>query len=222
MSEAAAPSAARRPARFSAAAWVILLSVVAAGLAADLVSKSLAFKYVAGFPVHVDRRDVLQAGSNLQSILVNQIGSRDPVVTVIPNVLDLSLVLNRGAVFGIGAGQRVFFIVFTLAALLFSAWMFGQWTRQGEHLAHVSIGLLMAGGLGNLYDRLVFACVRDFLHPLPGVVLPFGWHFPGGGREIWPYVSNIADLWLIVGIAGLMWYLWRHGKRPASLEPKPG
>jgi hypothetical protein len=38
------------------------------------------------------------------------------------------------------------------------------------------------------------------LFPLPGVVLPFGWFWPWGGREVWPYVSNIADLWLIIGM----------------------
>jgi hypothetical protein len=43
--------------------------------------------------------------------------------------------------------------------------------------------------------------------------MPFGWRMPlTGGTEIWPYVSNIADLWLLVGIGMLMWYLWRAGK----------
>ncbi|MCC6660680.1 MAG: signal peptidase II [Phycisphaerales bacterium] len=206
---------ARRPAYSSPRAWAILVSVLVLGLAADMVSKSLAFRFIADRPVVVDRHAVLET-TDLSSLIPPH-GAR----TVIPGILDLSLVLNRGAVFGIGAGQRVFFIVFTLAALIFAGWMFAQWTREGEHLAHISIALLMAGGLGNLYDRLVFACVRDFLHPLPGVLLPFGWHFPGGGREVWPYVSNVADLWLIVGIAGLMWYLWRHGRTPRPAGPHP-
>jgi lipoprotein signal peptidase len=93
--------------------------------------------------------------------------------------------------------------------------MFAAWTKPKDAMAHAAIGLLISGGLGNLYDRIVYACVRDFLHPLPGAVMPFGWRMPlTGGREIWPYVSNIADLWLLVGIGMLMWYLWRGGKKP--------
>ncbi|MFI4882162.1 MAG: signal peptidase II, partial [Phycisphaerales bacterium JB064] len=69
----------------------------------------------------------------------------------------------------------------------------------------------------NLYDRVRFACVRDFLHPLPGVNFPFGIQTPWSGREVWPYVSNLADLWLIIGVAVLVVFLWRGPKdaRPA-------
>jgi signal peptidase II len=135
-------------------------------------------------------------------------------VTIIPNLLDLTLVLNPGAVFGIGAGKRWFFIPFTAAALGLALWMFATWTRPRDYMAHAAIGLLISGGLGNLHDRIAFACVRDFLHPLPGAVLPFGWTMPmSGSRELWPYVSNFADLWLLVGIGMLMWYLWRTPKK---------
>jgi len=136
----------------------------------------------------------------------------EPVV-VIPRVLEFTLVLNPGAVFGIGAGARWFFVIFTVLAIGFGLWMFGAWTKARSGMAHVAIGLLIAGGLGNLYDRLRFACVRDFIHPLPDVRFPFGWRLPGQpSGEIWPYVSNVADLWLLIGIGLLMIHLWRNGK----------
>lgn len=195
---------------YSPRAWAILLSVMVLALATDLGTKALAFRTVAGVPVQVSREQVLAeraAGRSLSRL----IPPHQPV-TVVPNVLEFSLVLNPGAVFGIGAGKRWFFVAFTVAALGLAIWMFGAWTRPRDTLAHAAIGLLIAGGLGNLYDRLVYACVRDFIHPLPGVLMPFGWHMPfGGGREIWPYVSNVADLWLLIGIGMLMWYLWRQG-----------
>jgi len=124
-------------------------------------------------------------------------------VVVIPNVLELTLVLNPGAVFGIGAGARAFFIGFTLLAVLFVLWIFARWTAPRDWLAHASIGLFIGGGFGNLYDRILYACVRDFLHPLPNAQLPFS-----GGRPLWPYVSNVADALLIIGIAGLLLHNW--------------
>lgn len=197
----------------SRGAVVTLIVVAALGLAADLGSKWAAFRWVAGVPVQIERERVLELSRMGQSL--SPLIPAHEAVTVAPSVLDLSLVLNRGVVFGIGAGKRWFFVAFTVMAIGFGLWMFGSWTRPRDRWSHVAIGLLLAGGLGNLYDRLVFASVRDFLHPLPGVVLPFGWRMPfDGGREVWPYVSNVADLWLLVGIGLLMVQLWRSGSHP--------
>lgn len=188
---------------------MLLLVVVVIGLALDLASKSMAFAKVADTPVMITRQDVL-AADRLSAL----IPMHEPV-TVVESLLEFTLVLNPGAVFGIGAGQRVFFVLFTVAALGFAVWMFGAWTGPRDRAAHVGLGLLMSGGLGNLYDRMQFACVRDFIHPLPGVEFPFGIAWPGGGREVWPYVSNVADLALIIGIGLLLLFAWRKPE-PAS------
>jgi signal peptidase II len=188
-------------------AWAVLLIVTLVGLVADLGSKYWAFRHVAGAPVVIDREEVLRTGQP-----ADQIPLHNPVV-VVPRLLEFTLVANRGAVFGIGAGKRTFFIVFTIGALGAGLWLFGKWTGPREHAAHAAIGLLLSGGLGNLYDRVVYACVRDFIHPLPRVHLPYGWSWPWGGTEVWPYVSNIADLFLIIGIGVLVIRALR--------EPKP-
>jgi len=179
-------------------AWLVLIIVTALGTATDLWSKAYAFAHVAGSAVVIRREEVLAA-----SHLGNLIPPHAPV-KVVPGLLEFTLVLNPGAVFGMGAGKRWFFIAFTAGALAFGLWLFGAWTRSKEWGAHVGVGLLLAGGIGNLYDRMLFACVRDFIHPLPNVRLPFSWSWPWGGDEIWPYVSNIADLYLIIGIGILV------------------
>lgn len=185
----------------------VLVIVMILGFASDIGSKWLAFRYVAGEAQTVVRDEVLASG-NLSRLLT----PHEPK-TVVPGLLEFSLVLNPGAVFGMGAGKRMVFITFTLAALGFGLWMFGAWTKRGDRSAHVAIALLMAGGLGNLYDRIRFACVRDFIHPLPGINLPFGLHNPlDGSQDIWPYVSNVADLLLLIGIGMLMVFLWRGGR----------
>jgi signal peptidase II len=186
-------------------AWAILLIVTILGTATDLWSKSWAFANVARAPVVIDREAVLAARHGL--------GAMTPPdrMTAIPGVLDFTLVLNPGAVFGIGAGQRMFFAVFTGLAICFALWVFARWTRPRDWSAHAGLGLLLAGGLGNLYDRLVYACVRDFIHPLPRLELPWGLRWPGNGsNEVWPWVSNVADLYLIIGIGLILWHSWRH------------
>lgn len=190
-------------------AWLLLLIVVVLGTAVDLASKTIAFNTLAAAPVGIDRRAVIEA-TELQTLIPRH----EPTVLV-PHVLEFKLVLNPGAVFGIGAGKRVFFIVATALAIAFALWMFARWTGPRDRWAHAAIGLVISGGLGNLYDRVRFACVRDFLHPLPGVNYPFGIETPWSGREVWPYVSNLADLWLIIGVGVLVVFLWRGPKEEA-------
>ncbi len=185
-------------------AWTLLIAATLVALALDLGSKHLAFQRVAGAPVPIDRREVIEATS-----LDTLIPVHDPVV-VVPSLLEFTLVLNPGAVFGIGAGQRWFFVAFTVGALAFALLIFARWTTARERGAHLALALLIAGGLGNLYDRMLYACVRDFIHPLPGVQLPFGIRWPSGSPEVWPYVSNVADLFLLIGIGALLVYSWRR------------
>lgn len=184
-------------------AWVVLLSTSIIGLVVDLWTKSYAFAHVADEPFVVTRQAVLES-----SDLGYLIPHHEPVVAI-DRVLEFTLVLNPGAVFGIGAGQRWFFVIFTLIAVVIAMALFLRWTHAKDWLAHAGFGLIIAGGIGNLYDRLQFACVRDFIHPLPGVRVPFGIRWPDGNNELWPYVSNVADAFLIVGIIFLMIHAWR-------------
>lgn len=184
----------------SRTAWSVLLVSAAVGLVADLATKWAAFRYLDDAPVVVSREAVLAAHSPMDTLPLPV-----PRLEVIPSVLDFTLVLNPGAVFGFGAGKRTIFMIFTVLALGFALALFARWTAKRDHLSHAALGLLISGGLGNLYDRLMFACVRDFIHPLPNVNLPFRWSWPWGGREIWPYVSNVADLALIIAIGFLIW-----------------
>ena len=178
-------------------AWIVLLSVLIVGLTLDLGLKHWAFQNVAGVPVLPER------GVRIP---------RHEPVTVVPGVLNLHLVKNDGAVFGIGANKRMFFVVFTLGALAAALVVFARWTTDGATSAHVALGLILAGGLGNLYDRICFGVVRDFLHMIPGWKMPFGIRWWGGSDEIFPWVFNAADVMLLSGMVLLMIYIHRTEK----------
>ena len=196
-------------------AWLVLISVFGLGLIADLSLKTWTFNHVADEPVVIDR-EAIDAGTW-------RLPRHDPV-PLVPKVLNLHLVPNFGAVFGLGQNRRWFFIIFTVAALLAATAVFGRWTAAGATAAHVAIGLIMAGGLGNLYDRVRFTLVRDFLHLFPEWRLPFGWHWPGGSNEIFPWVFNLADVMLLVGMGLLLLHMHtgeRRRKASGALTTEP-
>lgn len=194
--------------------WLTVITVCMLSIVVDLASKYWAFRNVAGGPVAVERDKVVAILTTQPRLLNESLIPAHPPKVVVPDLLHFTLVLNPGAVFGIGPGQRWFFVAFTVVALSFGMLMFAKWTAPKDRFAHAAIGLLIGGGLGNLYDRLVYGCVRDFIHPLPG------WNWPGGitirgNAAIWPYVSNVADALLLVGIGMLLIHLWRKDRAEA-------
>lgn len=193
-------------------AWAVLLIVFALGLALDLGSKAWSFAAVAGEPVYLDRETILADRT------VNPVPPHASVPALPGGLLHFHLVVNHGAVFGIGADQRFFFIAFTLAALLVAMIVFGRYTKSRHHMAHVALGLILAGGIGNLYDRVAYGVVRDFLHMLPNYRLPFDWRWPGGSPHMFPWVFNIADIMLLIGMGTLLWHINRieRSRRPET------
>lgn len=198
------------PAWQSPRAWIILLVVTLIGLAIDLGSKSWAFHSVTDEPVQLQYSEIV---GNPSYRLPWHEGKR-----VLPaDLLDFRLVLNHGAVFGVGQQRRGVFIVFTVIAVAVGTGIFGWWTTATARCAHVGIGLVLAGGLGNLYDRLVYGAVRDFLHMAPRWHLPFGLHWFGGSTELFPWVFNAADMLLLAGMAILLFTAHRPQEKKAEL-----
>ncbi len=146
------------PAMLSAAAWLRFLLVAIGGLIADLWSKHAAFAFLGYGP-----------GSKIH--------------VVIPHVLTLETTLNNGAVFGIGQGLAVLFILISLVAMAFVVYVFMSSLRR-QWIIHVALGLILAGAMGNLYDRLFnHGRVRDF------ILLTH-----------WPFDFNLADTMLCIGV----------------------
>lgn len=181
----------------SARAWAVLAITFSLALALDLWSKDWAFKNVGLEPVRFSYREV--AGHPEYQIPWH------PGVEAIPGrILDFRLVLNHGAVFGLGQGRGPLFIGFTVLAVTAALYIFGRYTHRGTTLAHVGIGLVLAGGIGNMYDRVTVGAVRDFMNLFPRRTLPFDLHWPGGSNEWFPWVFNVADTELIAGMLMLM------------------
>jgi lipoprotein signal peptidase len=184
------------------------------------------------------------------------LGQGHTPVVVIPHVLELQTMLNKGALFGIGAGQTTLFLIASACALLLVFWMFAQTSARSWAL-QIALGGILAGALGNMYDRSFVKLpeeswrgvymqkvgqdargvvlkvyparageheiivpsgevprevgfVRDFIK-IPTTLPQWGW-IPArlSGKELWPWVFNVADMLLVGGVAILAVHLWRE------------
>jgi len=106
--------------------------------------------------------------------------------------LNLTYVHNKGAAFSFlssaGGWQRWFFsIISMIAVFVLLLWL--KRLKPTEKLLAVSMSLILGGAIGNLYDRLAYGYVIDFLDAYYQQ-----WHWP---------VFNIADSAIVLGV-GLM------------------
>lgn len=118
------------------------------------------------------------------------------------SVLSFSLVhaQNRGAAFGVMAGQITFFVVFTMVALGLLVYMLRE-VPDDDRFQTTAIGLILSGAVGNLIDRIDKGSVTDFLrlyteHPTLSAWLIKS---PLGSNE-WPSF-NVADAAIVGGLA---------------------
>ncbi len=103
----------------------------------------------------------------------------------IPYFMELRFVLNEGAAFSMLSGKQTLLIVITGAALLAVAyWVFFRCRGTQHRLERISMLLILAGGIGNLIDRVANGCVVDYLNFL-------FIDFP---------VFNFADICVCVGV----------------------
>lgn len=106
-------------------------------------------------------------------------------MTVIPGILDLTFVENRGVAFGLFSGQKWFILILTgliAGALVY----FYRTLPQKPSLKPVRLAVLLvlSGAIGNIIDRIFRSYVVDF----------FEFTFFD-----WP-VFNVADIYVVVGV----------------------
>ncbi len=108
----------------------------------------------------------------------------------IPGFLRFSYVENRGAAFGMLADNRwVFLILSSLTIICLIVFMFVS--KPKCRMERVGLALILAGGIGNMIDRVFLGYVIDFID----------------FYSIWNYVFNIADSCVCIGVALLILYV---------------
>jgi signal peptidase II len=159
--------------------WLLFWSIAALGTAFDLVTKTIVFSRI-GPPGP---------------------GARPHVV--IPRVLELHTSENTGALWGFGASlpgsSMIFAGLSVVAALVIFYYLFILGAAASRVLT-IALGLIMAGAMGNCFDRLWFGYVRDFVH----------FHIDAINFDC--AIFNFADNMLVIGALTLVIYALRPEK----------
>lgn len=160
--------------------YVFLALVSILSLAADIASKSWAEHHLDGYPGTVE---------------------------VWKNHITLLLAKNRGGAWGLLQStsenvRRPFFLLVSVAAIAFIMTLYRR-LQPKQRALKWGLPLVLGGALGNVFDRIRYGHVIDFIdfH----ILTPGGWParvFGGVGEHHWP-TFNVADVAICVGV-GLM------------------
>jgi signal peptidase II len=147
--------------------WVLFWGIALGGAAFDLATKHLVFSTMS-------------------------VGQIRPVVD---GILELHLSHNSGALWGFGAwlphSGLVFAVLSIVAGVAILYWLFIRGAARDAWLT-AALGLIMAGAMGNCYDRLRYGYVRDFVH------------FHVDSIRFDCAIFNFADNMLVLGAMGLV------------------
>lgn len=112
-------------------------------------------------------------------------------ITAIPYLFNIIVVHNEGAAWGILSGNQIGLIILSILLFAFLVWYFVK-EKKKSWLLVISMAFIYGGCVGNLFDRIVFGYVRDFIQ------FAFWQSFP---------IFNFADVFLTVGVILFAIYL---------------
>lgn len=202
----------RRPGAMAA-----FLLVAAAGLAADLWTKHAVFQSLLADPALAPRVGLMVAEHGSQPPAEHVLRVLRLRREVFPGFL-LTLSTNPGVVFGLPMPPWAVAIatVFTIGLVGYffaSSPAAARWVRA-------ALAIILAGALGNFYDRMLSATV------VPGIDKPI----TGQVRDFldfseirvfglnYPYIFNVADVLLVIGVAMLILHWTLAGRREKRAE----
>lgn len=199
------------PAWRSVYALSLFVIITAFAVGSDLWSKDVAFETLLDKPdlatrtkeqaVYLERcrpnfPDLPAANTEAYSRLVLQ---QMHLTKPLGGPVDLTLSVNPGVVFGF---DEIPDLAVNLVTVLMCGVLIGLFvkTHKGDWWMHIALGFILGGAIGNLYDRLASHV------PLPGL-LPIQHHvrdFIDCSRVGYQWIFNLADVYLVIGVAGLM------------------
>ena len=113
-------------------------------------------------------------------------------IEVIPGVFRFTYIRNEGAAFGSMSDSRWLFMVMSVVMIV-GILVFMFWKKPKSKLLMSALTMIVAGGVGNMIDRIRLGYVIDFLDFCA---------FP----NVWKWTFNVADSFVVIG-AGII-ILW--------------
>jgi signal peptidase II len=106
-------------------------------------------------------------------------------IVVIKNIFGFSYVENRGAAWGVFQGKVNFLVIITIIIVIGLIFYLLKYKPRSK-VMRISLSLIIGGAIGNMYDRVIYKYVVDYIY----------FHY----KDVYSFPTfNFADMSVVVG-----------------------
>jgi signal peptidase II len=138
----------------------------------------------------------------MSKVIVRQKVAYHEQISLIKNYVTLTKIENTGAFLSAGHGLpepiKTMLLTFSPLLILITAFIYVLRVNHLSSLAVTGICFIIGGGIGNIYDRIQYGSVTDFLHINLGIVQTG--------------IFNMADVSITAGICMILMDLFRRAR----------
>ena len=157
----------------------------------DKRKRNLLITTIVFLSIALDQISKIWVRNNFESYIEN---------SIIGDILTLIKVENTGAFLGMGSELsetlRILLLIVLPIIVLISITIYTYIDKTLDKISIIGFSLIIGGGIGNIFDRIVYGSVTDFLY------LDFGGIFKTG-------IFNIADLSVTTGMILILIYSFK-------------
>ncbi len=157
----------------------------------DKRKRNLLITTIVFLSIALDQISKIWVRNNFESYIEN---------SIIGDIFTLIKVENTGAFLGMGSELsetlRILLLIVLPIIVLISITIYTYIDKTLDKISIIGFSLIIGGGIGNIFDRIVYGSVTDFLY------LDFGGIFKTG-------IFNIADLSVTTGMILILIYSFK-------------
>ena len=157
----------------------------------DRRKRNLLITTIVFLSIALDQISKIWVRNNFESYIEN---------SIIGDIFTLIKVENTGAFLGMGSELsetlRILLLIVLPIIVLISITIYTYIDKTLDKISIIGFSLIIGGGIGNIFDRIVYGSVTDFLY------LDFGGIFKTG-------IFNIADLSVTTGMILILIYSFK-------------
>ena len=157
----------------------------------DKRKRNLLITAIVFLSIAIDQISKIWVRNNFESYIEN---------SIIGDVFTLIKVENTGAFLGMGSELsetlRILLLIVLPIIVLISITIYTYIDKTLDKISIIGFSLIIGGGIGNIFDRIVYGSVTDFLY------LDFGGIFKTG-------IFNFADLSVTTGMILILIYSFK-------------
>lgn len=164
-------------------------------MADELILKHVRLYYIGSNMYYIILAVALVAADQILKYLAIRFVNMGGQIPIIEGFFNITCIKNEGIAMGMFSGMQTAVIALTSVVMLMIALYILKEHKKRNRLELTLLVMILAGGIGNLIDRIRLNYVVDYID-----------------FQIWNYIFNFADICVVLGCLGMFFCVFFDSK----------